>query len=354
MGTSDAVLAASSQLLEAFDSAAHVDLDLSDLQRVTPSWGAVLSNILASHAKASSSLSVHLPSPATAANLQLARAGMYFALARHPGLEWDLDSSSALRRWRHDWAMAEVESPLFEFGSEEVLTEVPTTFSDDGRIVAFLNPILAPRKEAPEFQKAVTYPWLRHMMKHQGDFDPAEENRLHRQISFFTWELLDNIEEHAKLRTGKNCSLATFVTRGRRNLLNMCVMDTGIGVLASLEKRYPGADEIDIVTHALTGTLPLRGPGRGHGLHHIIKLLGEFPGSEFFLASGPTRDGGSIVATWNAETQHVLAPVKVPGLRMQGTVVLITMPFGRTRSGRSSGVDGRSDDKQLSLEVADE
>lgn len=354
LGTSDEVVKTTSSLLDAFADGALVDLDLTDLRRITPSWGAVLSNVLAG-ASSTSRLKVHLPDPAGAANLQLARAGIYFALARHPGLEWDgYITKKTLGRWRRDWTMAEVQSPLFNFESEQVLTEVPANFADDGRIVAFLNPTRAPRKEAPDFQNAVTYPWLRNLMVHRGAWDPAEESRLHRQISYFTWELLDNIEEHAKLGSGNNCSLATFVTRGRRNLLNMCVMDTGIGVPASLVKRHPDTEEVDLVIEALAGKLPLRGPGRGNGLHRIIKQLQEERAGELFLASGPTADGGSIVANWNAERNDVPKVEKVSRLPMRGTVVLLTMPFGAAEPSQRGYEASEEAVEQLTLEVFDE
>ncbi len=197
------------------------------------------------------------------ARTQLARSGMYFALARHPGFDWQQDLhgwNSHLARWRRDWRPADLQDPLFDLAGEWIAREDPNPFDD--QLVAFLNRDRTPREDAPNDQAAVVYPWLRDLMRHEGEVDPSEEFDLHRKISLVTWELLDNIREHAHLsRTGQS-SLATFATKGQPNYLNVYVMDTGVGIPASLRSRLgdDAGSDTDLVAAALNGELALRGP----------------------------------------------------------------------------------------------
>ncbi|WGY01810.1 ATP-binding protein [Nocardioides sp. QY071] len=360
----DDVVSAARDLVEAA-STGSVDLDLSELSDIDATWGAVLSNVLVSLREARN-LMVHMPS-APRAHTQLARSGMYFALARHPGFDWQQDLhgwNDHLARWRRDWRPADLQDPLFDLAGEWVAREEPNPFDD--QLVAFLNPDRTPREDAPNDQAAVVYPWLRHLMRHDGEVDPSEELDLHRKISLVTWELLDNIREHAHLSRAGQSSLATFATKGRPNHLNLYVMDTGVGIPASLRSRLgddPGSDT-DSVAAALNGELALRGRSRGNGLRRIVSLVESMPGASMFLASGPTTSRGSVVAELSGGSKaskavdaHTDARVRareVP-VSMQGTVVVVKLPFGIGRNApvsirRSRKTrNGRLDARQLGL-----
>jgi hypothetical protein len=344
--TRESLVTAADAFSKALSDSAPLEIDFSSMHRISPSWGAVLSNVLASHVEQNTRLSVDF-SAQSAVNAQLARAGIYFALARHPGLDWEhleWSTRNTLKRWTHNWRMAEVEAPLFELADETVGTDRPDLFAKN--LVAFLNPDRAPRAEAQDFQAAVVYPWLRELMRHQADFNPAEEHALHQQVSWLTWELLDNVAEHARLSRAANCSLATFATRGRRSLLHLCVMDTGVGIPSSLSARYPDRDEIELVQNAVQGELPLRGPGRGNGLSQIIDQLREQKGGKFFLASGPTKSGASLVVDHDVASGDPIVVDSVENLHMQGTVVLLTIPFGRPTRASEGDPLGKSHQEQ--------
>jgi hypothetical protein len=243
--------------------------------------------------------------------------------------------------------MAEIAAPLFELPHETTGPEKPDLFGTN--LVAFLNPDRAPRADAQDFRDAVVYPWLRDLMPHQVGFGPVEEHSLHQQVSWLMGELLDNITEHAKLRSDANCSLATFATRGRRNLLHLCVMDTGVGIPASLRERHPGRDELELVDEAVRGELPLRGPGRGNGLSQIIEQLSEQPEGKFFLASGPTSGGRSVVIDHDVASGKPVAVEAVENLHVRGTVVLLTIPFGAPSEGGSVPSAGGSAGEPVGL-----
>jgi anti-sigma regulatory factor (Ser/Thr protein kinase) len=330
------VVSAAAELARATTAGTDVELDLTGLSEIDATWGAVLSNVLVGGLRNARNVHVHMPDASTA-HAQMARAGLYFALARHQGL--DLSDSRGweahLTRWRKDWHPINLQEPLFNLVGERIGTEEPDPFDD--QLLAFLNPDRQPPEDTPRDQEAVVYPWLRTLMKQGTVGDSAAARDLHHRLSVVTWELLDNIRDHALLPRDGQSSLATFATRGRPNRLHICVMDTGVGIPSSLRSRLDDDSRNDkqLLTAALKGELPKRGRDRGHGFERIVSLISSQHGGRLFLASGPTADGGAIVAECSAKSAGVKVEVE-PNVKMNGTVALVTLPFGPARPERST------------------
>jgi hypothetical protein len=311
-----------------------VALDLSNLRgqnkRVTPQWGAVLTNLLMTQFE-DVPLKVELPTDATA-QLQLARSGLCFALARHRRLRWDLlpdAGERVLRRWRADWQPAAGQQALFNFESERG-DDVPAQVERE--FVAFLNPNRAPRSSDRPDQAAVTYPWLRELVHVEPELAVLRE-RLAKDLSRATSELLDNVRRHAQMPPSGQCSISLFITGNGgldQSRLYLSVLDTGVGIPHTIRRNYAGAgvvdalSDADMLSAACNGQLPRRERDRGRGLNRIQGLVQRTQG-RLFVATGPSETGSLVVEHRADDDKDSRVQAQwVDGLRVTGTVVVVS------------------------------
>jgi hypothetical protein len=296
-------------------------------ERVSPRWGAVLAAVLAGRYRGMH-FEVDLPENA-AANTQMARAGLFCALAHHEGLNWsrfDEAQGRSLRRWAQDWEPAEPRAALFDFeGVEDVAA--PAVLDD--RLVAFVNADSYPRSEAEREQATVLHPWLRRLASTRGS---RSDEAMLGNVSQIISALLENVRVHGGLSSANDlCSVSAFVTKGSSggDLLYLSVLDTGVGMPATLAQRDFDADvPTDMrVAAAFNGTIPLRERDRGRGLHGITCLVNDFGGS-LFAASG-TMDGPTYVVDHHAGGDEDVHVDTDEGLGMTGTVVVVALPVLR-------------------------
>jgi hypothetical protein len=316
-----------------------VSLDLSSIgrgRRVSPQWGAVLANLLTGQF-ADISMKVQLP-PGDSARLQLARSGLFFAIARHENLDWQSlkgSQDTSLRQWSVDWEPADVQQPLFLFDDETDNPDAPKQIERE--FVAFLNPDkLGKLPTVFPRQGGVVFPWLRDMLPVFSENDEVERTKLEVDVSQVIWELLSNVRGHAKVPYRGLCSVSLFITGGRRGdeRLNVSVFDTGVGIVDALRTQFriPPAPA-ELVALPFNGELPLRARDRGTGLHRITTIV-ERAGGELFVATGPVDDRGAVLIEHRSgQDRRVEASVN-ENLSVRGTVIVLSLPLRRFAPGR--------------------
>jgi len=310
-----------------------VALDLSELRgqdrRVTPQWGAVLTNLLMTE-YGDLPFTVALPRD-TSAQLQLARSGLWFALARHKGVQWDSlpdAQDRVLRRWRADWQPANGQQALFTFVGDRA-DDVPKQIERE--LVAFLNPNRVPRSSDRLDRDAITYPWLRDLV-HVNPEMASNRELLAKELSLATKELLDNVRHHANVRPDGQCSISLFITGDGgldRSRLYLSVLDTGVGIPSTIRRNYVGVANVsalsdaEMVSAAFNGQLPRRQRDRGRGLNRIQALVQRTQG-RLFVAAGPS-ESGAVVIEQRLDDQHPTVKAHhMDGLNVNGTVVVVS------------------------------
>lgn len=300
-------------------------LDMANLtgnnihSRVNAKWGALVTNLLMGESFQNASVELQPPTR-PAANTQLARSGMLFALARHRDLEMADNSESYARdnfsRWERDWVPTKPQLTLFDLGGDNV---APT--SVENKVVAFLNP-RSSRIEVNARKNAI-YPWL------QGFLGAVEHNTtmdVLRDLSVVTTELLDNVRDHAQ---SKNSFLVISEVNGshkNRGSLQLVIVDDGRGMQKTINEQHLSDDPNQYLLACLNDKAPVRTGGRGDGLAKIIRRTKKYRG-EIFVASGPTSDGTTVLVDHDyARSETVDAINADKDLGVQGTVVVLKLP----------------------------
>lgn len=300
-------------------------------------WGAVLSVIL-SNRFADLPLRVSFPDRPID-QLNLARTGILFALARHNDLvvSSKFRDQRLLEAWRRDWTPADYQQPLFDFPGVADTASAPAAVGKD--LVAFLNPDRVPPIDRRIDTEAVMFPWLTALMKQRQSSETRDTREWRkyvcRKTSYATYELLQNVREHARLPERGLCSLTAFVD-SHRTKLHLSAIDSGQGVLARLEEQHPGLNGREALQRALVGDLPNRAEGRGYALTNIIELVQELGSkSQLFLASGGERTG-SVVLDHAGGSDVAPIPTVANDLQIRGTVVTLTIPLEEPPAGLQS------------------
>lgn len=327
-------------LRRAYERPGIVDLDLTGVgtshTRLTPQWGAVVANVLAAAAKEPNEVRVEIPRDHSGQQ-SLARAGIYFALARNRHLDWESAAQSGLdvvlRPWRKNWRPANIRQPLFAIETDRDDQAPPESFYQD-RFVAFLNPDQVRRNIFPGERDAAVYPWLRTLFGNKSHLSVERREAVLRDVSVVTSELLENIRDHAGITNRDLCSISLFTTgSGRDTRLYISVLDTGIGMDKSIRSKgeYP-PDSNDHLHLALEGKLPPGPRDRGQGLRRIMQTVISSSGSLFLATSH--HETGTLTLNAGGSSRAVSAGIlegskidHYEDLSMQGTVLVVSIPL---------------------------
>lgn len=102
--------------------------------------------------------------------------------------------------------------------------------------------------------------------------------------SFFMYvigELLDNIYEHSEF------SMAWFMIKTDKNVVDLCFLDNGITISKSFSRRGMNfKSDSEAISYAIKGLSSKEDIERGYGLRTSIRALVEGLKGEFFLVSG--------------------------------------------------------------------
>lgn len=295
----------------------------------SPQWSAVLSNLLMGKYADVAELTVHLPQ-SSSARLQLARAGLLFALSRHKGLDRsrsDKVTVDSLDRWSEDWTPADFDEPLFRFAGEDLSVQPKNLEAD---LLAFLNPNYAPRGSDGEDLGAVTYPWLRSIFSKARIPDVNLRHEMMRDASFVTTELLNNIRDHSGIGYDGLSHLSMFATGTKADdaRIYIHVSDNGVGMPATLNGKSEKTDPEGQVKDALDGSLRRRERGRGDGLSAVRSMAEKYKGS-LFVATGPTDENRTVIVDHDFSDDDDRLKVSSYDIPVQGTVVVVSLPIAK-------------------------
>ncbi|WP_372449586.1 ATP-binding protein [Mycolicibacterium fortuitum] len=295
--------------------------------RVSPKWGPVLTNILLGQLTEFGPVSLALPT-SESAQQQIARAGLLFALTRHPGLAVHGTTAQTRRnltKWSRDWTPTDFEQTLFDIPGEKDV-DFPQDLGSD--LVAFLNPTLSPAESSSDDVDSVIYPWLRKLLSKARINNSDIRQHVLRDISFATNELLNNVRDHARIGYHGNCALSLFATGSSASdsRIYVSVVDDGVGMPSTLQDRVVSrVSDCRLVADAFSGDLPRRHRGRGEGLSIVSRIAGKYGGT-IFAATGPSSQG-SVVYEFDSLGQSECGYIK--DLAVQGTVIVLCLPTAR-------------------------
>ncbi|MGY4712986.1 ATP-binding protein [Mycolicibacterium sp. CBM1] len=327
-----AVRSFKAQLDDAASGDRDISIDLRELtgrqrQRSIGRLGPIVTNLLLRDDLQVRPLSVHPPATASPAS-QLARSGMFFALARHDsGLQVTSDRSALfsdqIQKWRHDWRAVAPRDALFDIAEANDANQPAEIGS---RIVAFLNP--SPSKIDVSSRQNAIYPWLREITKGNKKYTAETRQQMLREISIITTELLDNVVHHA--RASKSIMTLSGIET-REPCLQMAVVDNGCGIANSLLDRGEKVDAVEYLAGLVTNRHSLRDMGRGDGIAKIARRT-EKCGGTLLIASGPIpATGRSVVVDYDHPAGDRKNRVFEDDLGVQGTVAVVRIPLDPSR-----------------------
>lgn len=311
-----------------------VSIDLTELTgrqraRSIGRLGPIVANLLLRDALQFRPLSVLPPDTGSPAP-QLARSGVLFAFARHDAeLEIRSDQPAVffqeIRKWRRDWRAVAPKEALFDIAA---VNDANQPSEIGSQIVAFLNP--SPSKIDFASRQNAIYPWLREITKGEKKYTAEARQRMLREISIITTELLDNVTQHAQA-TKSMMTLSRI--GGREPCLQMAVVDNGRGIAGSLLNRGEHIDVTEYLKGLVDNRHSLREMGRGDGIAKIARRTQDCGGS-LLIASGPIPESGkSVVVDYDHPSGHRKNRVGEDDLGIQGTVAVVRIPLdpGRYR-----------------------
>jgi anti-sigma regulatory factor (Ser/Thr protein kinase) len=312
-------------------SRAPISLQLEKLtghgtNRVSPKWGSVLTNILLGRLAKLGPITLGLPT-SESARQQVARSGLLFALARHPGLDVRHSTPElqhALTKWSKDWIPSDFEQTLFDIPGEYD-SDHPQDLGND--LVAFLNPNLSPVDSTSDDVDSVIYPWLRKLLSKARVHDSQVRRNVLRDISFATNELLNNVRDHARIGYHGNCALSLFATGSSESAsrIYVSVVDDGVGMPVTLQARSDSAmSDSELIMDAFAGNLPRRHRGRGEGLSIVRGIADKYNGS-VFAATGPSGLG-SVLYEHDSAGDGKTESNCIERLTVHGTVIVLCLP----------------------------
>jgi hypothetical protein len=321
-----------SQLDQAAGAGTEISIDLTELtgrqpQRSIGRLGPIVTNLLLRDDLQLRRWSV-VPPESDSPAPQLARAGLFFALARHDsGLDIKSDHRALLfqeiSKWKRDWRAVAPKEALFDIAE---VNDANQPSEIGSQIVAFLNP--SPSKIDVASRQNSIYPWRREITKGAKKYTAEARRGMLREISIITTELLDNVTQHA--RATKSMMTLSRI-EGRKPCLQMAVVDNGCGIANSLIARGEQVDVVEYLSGLVDNRHALREMGRGDGIAKIARRTHDCGGT-LLIASGPIpATGHSVVVDYDHPAGHRKNRVAEDNLGIRGTVAVVRIPLDASR-----------------------
>lgn len=369
------------------DPAGHrrpvLDLDLdtpwrsaSPKAHVDQLTAVLLASLLLSPAARDVDVRVRLPHSQRALH-QLARGGLLFALANRDeartkvhfttGTENQLplfDVTGMLRElepWRRNWRPADrafrramhATAATRPLEIDERLSGATSVIGTN--FVTFINPH---KSSATGIQRELTanlaVPWLAQML--HGDAN----RQMLADVAEILDETLANINEHAfsAATPHKSSAVQLYVTethtRGQSHTVHLLVLDTGMGIPASLRPKIPhlaDSDDEEVLEFSVSRSRQDRyyGRARGNALPDLCDMAVRNQGKLTIATSGRAQQ--STLLTVDPEGTKVETLAATP---IAGTIVLATIPVfvhARMRRGKSTQGETRPAPDRLPVGV---
>ena len=294
-----------------------------------------------------------------ALNLQLARGGLFFALANRGGVTWADDVPEEWDRAAEGWIRP--FHPNDETMYREALVDTRSSEADSWIVraafqrylLSLMHPHLRPPQHLYRDLRRIAGSWL------SGRLEVAPRSEMSSTlvdcVEVF-YQIVVNIPDHAGLaREPAGCSLGqVYATLGggrdSHNRLHFSVLDNGLGIPRQVNAKYQdrARSAEEALRDAVAGNLPRRAGGRGVGLDLVRRIASEYTeghrgvggaGRIRIVTSGDEPMSAACL-DWDAG-RELPATSTIEGVPIVGTIVWVSLGLEqRTRAG---------DDEQLEL-----
>ena len=280
-------------------------------------------------------------------NLQLARGGLFFALAKRGGrVTWAGGAPEEWERVARTWIQP--FHPNDDAMYRDALVDVRDVEREPWIVHAAFQRYLL----------SVIHPHLRPAYSLRADLDEIAQRWLSTRLDIpqgselvstlgdcaaIFYEICVNVPDHAGLgcdSSGVSLGQIYVTLGGGRdscNRLHMSVADNGVGLVQRVNERYPDRVRYseEALLDAVLGNLPRREAGRGVGLGFVREIADEYaqgerdvggPSSIHIITNGDNEHSASEIR-WEAGADPSVA--SVGDLPVQGTLVWVCLGLER-------------------------
>ena len=302
-------------------------------------------------------IAVRLPD-SKALNLQLARGGLFFALANRGGVTWADDVPEEWDRAAEGWIRP--FHPNDETMCREALVDTRSPEADSWIVraafqrylLSLMHPHLRPPQHLYRDLRRIAGSWL------SGRLDVAPRSEMSSTlvdcVEVF-YQIVVNIPDHAGLaREPAGCSLGqVYATLGggrdSHNRLHFSVLDNGLGIPRQVNAKYRDHERSaeEALQDAVAGNLPRRTGGRGVGLDLVRRIASEYTeghrgvggaGRIRIVTSGDEHMSAACL-DWDAG-RELPATSTIEGVPVVGTIVGVSLGLEqRTRASDSDQLE---------------
>ena len=353
-----------SYLLDLSDSAICGTADSSAIRLNTPSV-MTLANLISGRFRRLS-LKVRLPN-ADSINRQLARGGIFHAIARRPGpthienepAEW----LETMESWNRDFHPSDCQMRRDALVDSKIEPSPTRSMraAFQKQLFSVIQPHMRKAIEVGDDMQPLASTWLTDRL---GVTSSSEVSiQIDDYLGAFQ-QIVVNICEHARIEdTRGGSSLAQIYATyggGERSLnrLQLMVVDNGYGLSKSLPERYRDRrrNATESLTDALMGNLPGFSGARGRGLKYVRETAmanhrssgsGVTPNRISVITVGDATDSAAVM-TWSADSADP-AVQQYEGVPVTGTLVMVSLGL---RLGSLSG--GSVQDDELEMDFSEE
>ena len=276
-------------------------------------------------------------------NLQLARGGIFFALANRPKVKWagaaPEEWSSAARSWIHPFHPSDAEmrrAALVDVKDPEQDSWVVRA-AFQRYLLSVMHPHTRPARHLRGDLRQIAGRWLSSRL----DIKPGSEmvTTLGDCLEIF-YQIVVNVPDHASLRSSPTgCSLGqVYATLGggreSHNRLHFTVLDNGVGLPHRVGMLYRDRNRsaTEALRDAVMGRLPRPAGGRGVGLHLVRRIASQYTeelrgvggASSIRIVTSGDVEGTASWLLWSPDSDEPFTS-SVEGLPVQGTLVWVSL-----------------------------
>lgn len=276
-------------------------------------------------------------------NLQLARGGLFFALANRHKVQWSDGVPDEWDGTKVAWAHS------FHPDDSTMLREALVSAHDverDSWVIRaafqrYLLSLIHPHhRPAPSLHRELSLVAGRWLSGRLGGQPAKEMQKTLADCLEVFYQIIVNVPDHAALRReSRGCSLGqVYVTLGggreSHNRLHFSVLDNGTGLPRRVNDLYRDRprDAEEAVRDAILGHLPRRSAGRGVGLSLVRMIASEYTwedrgvggGSRICVVTNGDEPDSTTFLDWQSSGE-IPAVSTAAYLPVRGTLVWVTL-----------------------------
>ena len=295
-------------------------------------------------------IAVRIPD-SKALNLQLARGGLFFALANRDHVAWAEDAPDEWERAAEGWVRP--FHPNDARMCREALVDTQHLEADSWIVQAafqrYLLSLMHPHKRPPQHLygelRRIAGRWLSGRLDVR--YGSAMSATLVDCVEVF-YQIVVNVPDHAGLdrQPGGSSLGQVYATLGggrdSHNRLHLSVLDNGLGIPSQVKAKYRDRARRaeDALRDAVLGNLPRRTGGRGVGLSLVRQIAGQYTeghrevggASRIRIVTSGDEPMSAACLDWDADTESPTTST-IEGLPVVGTIVWVSLGLEqRTRA----------------------